>query len=327
MNLQIVDVKYRVESDRLSFPPIAAPTIRGNLGYVLRDICCELEDPDSECASCQGRGICPYEHFFAPKADCEAKGIKVENAPRPFIIEAEGLDGQSYREGDTFDFKLVLIGAFGRDVEFFAKVFEAMGDRGFGKDNSPCQLLEMSRRIGTRDYSAREDNDGKPEKSAVIVDVEKACDIVLTEDSNASREMMAVDFMTPFRFKYRSALQEELPFHVLVRTLLRRITLLETFYGDGEPEIDHRELIKEAERVEVISSHLKKNTSRRISGRQKRSISMNGLKGRIIYEGCVEKWLPLLGCGQFLHVGKSTTMGLGRYEVTWPLEVVQWKGD
>jgi CRISPR/Cas system endoribonuclease Cas6 (RAMP superfamily) len=40
-----------------------------------------------------------------------------------------------------------------------------------------------------------------------------------------------------------------------------------------------------------------------------------GLLGSITYEGRFEESLPLLRLGEYIHIGKNTTFGLGRYRL------------
>jgi hypothetical protein len=42
---------------------------------------------------------------------------------------------------------------------------------------------------------------------------------------------------------------------------------------------------------------------------------MGGLSGRITYEGKLGPFIPWLEAGVWTHVGKSTTFGLGGYEI------------
>lgn len=56
----------------------------------------------------------------------------------------------------------------------------------------------------------------------------------------------------------------------------------------------------------------------RRSSRQNQKIQLFGLSGDIqliASSEILERLLPLLWIGQYLHVGKSTTLGLGRYQL------------
>jgi CRISPR/Cas system endoribonuclease Cas6 (RAMP superfamily) len=44
-------------------------------------------------------------------------------------------------------------------------------------------------------------------------------------------------------------------------------------------------------------------------------MKFGGLIGSITYEGKFDKFLPLLKLGEFIHIGKNTTFGLGKYKI------------
>jgi len=54
----------------------------------------------------------------------------------------------------------------------------------------------------------------------------------------------------------------------------------------------------------------------RYSSRQKTRMQLGGVTGRFVLsgEGLAEHW-PVLWRGQWWHIGKTTSMGLGRYRI------------
>jgi len=122
-------------------------------------------------------------------------------------------------------------------------------------------------------------------------------------------------FITPVRIVFESRLSPKLEFHVLIRRLLSRISALYYFHHEKRFEIDFKELIKKAEKVKIKESCLNWHDWERYSNRQQQRMKMGGLLGDIIYEGELKDFLPLLVLGEHIHVGKGTSMGLGRYEI------------
>jgi CRISPR/Cas system endoribonuclease Cas6 (RAMP superfamily) len=47
----------------------------------------------------------------------------------------------------------------------------------------------------------------------------------------------------------------------------------------------------------------------------KGKMKFGGLIGSITYEGKFDKFLLLLKLGKFIHIGKNTTFGLGKYKI------------
>ena len=50
------------------------------------------------------------------------------------------------------------------------------------------------------------------------------------------------------------------------------------------------------------------------SGRIKK-LKMGGFLGEITFEGDLAEFLPFLKLGEYLHIGKGTVYGLGKYEI------------
>ena len=102
-------------------------------------------------------------------------------------------------------------------------------------------------------------------------------------------------------------------FHILTRSLLRRISTLSYFHCGKELECDYKTMIEEAKKITTKSSNLKWFDWDRFSTRQKRKMSLGGLIGSITFQGNITPFLQLLRLGEHLHVGKNTSFGLGRY--------------
>ncbi|MFH0946525.1 MAG: CRISPR system precrRNA processing endoribonuclease RAMP protein Cas6 [Planctomycetota bacterium] len=125
-------------------------------------------------------------------------------------------------------------------------------------------------------------------------------------------ERLELRFDTPLRLLRNGRLEEEVPFHVLVRALLRRASSLLEFHEGIDLDLDFKGLIEEAERVEQIRSDLTRTDRVRFSARQQRTMNLVGVRGSVAYSGQLDRFRPLLALGLALGVGKGTTFGLGR---------------
>ena len=122
---------------------------------------------------------------------------------------------------------------------------------------------------------------------------------------------LKLNFHTPLRLKFRNQLQAKLPFHILVRAMLRRISSLFFYYGNGEPPLDYKSLTHEANQIQIVDSNLKWFDWRRYSNRQDQAMLMGGITGSIVYEGKLSKYLPFIEVCSKVHLGKQSTFGLG----------------
>ncbi len=120
---------------------------------------------------------------------------------------------------------------------------------------------------------------------------------------------------TPLRLKFENKLQAFLPFHILVRAMLRRMSSLLNAFGEGEPAIDYKGLINIARNVEIAESNLAWFDWRRYSFRQDQAMLMGGITGSIIYRDVPFEFMPLFDFCEKVHIGKQTTFGLGQFEV------------
>ncbi|MBV5329963.1 MAG: hypothetical protein JZU65_20450, partial [Chlorobium sp.] len=66
----------------------------------------------------------------------------------------------------------------------------------------------------------------------------------LAEPPKQRVEALRVTLHTPLRLKQDNILQQDLPFHLLIRAALRRISALEAAYGEGEPPLDYAGLVR-----------------------------------------------------------------------------------
>jgi CRISPR/Cas system endoribonuclease Cas6 (RAMP superfamily) len=76
--------------------------------------------------------------------------------------------------------------------------------------------------------------------------------------------------------------------------------------------------------VRVVEDQTRFQRASRYSSRQGRRVPLEGVVGRIVYQGdALDELVPLLALGEALHVGKGTALGMGRYRtgLFGPLDV------
>ena len=121
--------------------------------------------------------------------------------------------------------------------------------------------------------------------------------------------------MTPTRLKFDGKLSPSLEFHILLRNLLRRISLLSYFHCGQELDLDFKGLIEKSREVAVTKSDLTWYDWERYSNRQDTKMMMGGFIGSVTFKGDFEEFMQLLLLGRYVHVGKGTSFGLGKYEI------------
>ena len=280
-------------------PTFKGSTLRGAFGHALKKVCCTMKR--RSCTDCLLAGTCVYSFIFeAGKA----------RRPHPYVLEPPEESRREYGRGDEFVFNIVLFGQANDYLPHVIYAVELMGESGLGSRGDPgpgrFSLAKVTLN-GHRIYEGREKILARDPAPALLD---------LTPPPSRTITTLAVRLQTPLRLKHQNHLQDQLPFHLLVRAALRRISFLEEAYGQGEPNLDYRGLVERAGRVSINHGDCQWVDLTRYSSRQQTAMRIGGLAGTIQYEGELTEFQPLLKYCEHTHLGKQTSFGLGRIEVT-----------
>jgi len=302
--------------DEALLPEYKGSTFRGVFGRALKSIVCALRL--QECGDCLLRCRCLYPAVFERPPDTPSSDIKTGSSdpPRPYVIEPPPESRARYLPGEPFAFTLVLFGPYNDSLPYFIYAIEQMGLIGIGRrvnGHGARYRLERVTSTGRPVYEA----EGRVlHRGPYARSVDAAC--LAAPAAGEKVEYVGLRLLTPLRLKYRNRLVPELPFHLVVRAALRRVSTLFSLYGEGEPDLDYRGLVHRAAAVEIASQNISWHDWRRYSNRQEREMLMGGIVGEVVYKGELDEFMPLLSLSETLHLGKATTFGLGRVELFQP---------
>jgi CRISPR-associated endoribonuclease Cas6 len=305
----------------LLLPPYKGSTLRGGFGHAFRRIACALKD--KECADCLLREQCVYAYVFETPIPSDAQMMrKYTVAPHPFVLEPPPEKQKVYEAGEDLSFGLTLIGRAAEFLPYFIYAFDELGRIGIGKGRGKYELREIFEEncLNHEGRSNQEADDGRSiyrwdSKVLAKPDGPVLWSNLLT-DSPPSPGLMRLCFMTPARIKYDGRLTKDLEFHVLFRNLLRRISLLSYFHCNHKlNDHDFKDMIGKAKEVKTVKKVLYWDDWQRYSSRQETRLNMGGFLGEITYEGNFEPFWPYVRLGEYMHVGKGSSFGLGRYGV------------
>jgi hypothetical protein len=302
--MQVGSLAVELEAkEDVRLPAYKGAVIRGAFGNAFRRVSCPF--PRRECPNCLLKEKCVYSQVFETPRPPESKIMrKYETIPRPFVIEPP-LHGTSlYTPGQTLAFGLVLIGPSIGYLPYFIYAFEEMASNGLGPGRGKLKVRGV-----LQDGKLLYDGSDNTVKSPV------ATEALTLKGSAKQVSALTIHFLSPVRIVYQGRIAQSLDFHVLFRSLVRRVGLLSYFYSEKPFEIDYRGLIAKAEKVKARRSHLEMFSWQRFSTRQERVIDLDGLIGEATYEGNLTGFMPYLKIGERVHVGKNTTFGLGKYEI------------
>lgn len=306
--------KFQIEiraTGRMILPAYKGSVFRGALGSAFRkNICPALS---KACPTCPVHEQCLYVAYFEPSAlRGQADAGKFNQPPRPYVLNPPLGGPTEFRPGGLLRLELVLMGQAMEALAYFISAFVSLGKTGVGRRLGPA------RRRGGYDvlnvHCFREDTplllyDGV-EHALVPLPTTPTVNEVHEFPTMAS---LTLDFRTPLRLKTDGKLVQRLTFPLLFERLVHRLSLLAKFYGSDRNFPDLSELVRAARHVRVSSDELHWHDWQRYSRRQKTTMKLGGLRGRITFAGELAPFVPYLRLGESVNVGNGTTFGLGKY--------------
>ena len=312
-SIQLSQLEFTLRAvSKVAFPRYMGGAIRGGMGYALRGVVCS--HPGRDCRQCDLAPDCAYSLLYESPVPAHAAMMRLyPAAPHPFVVR-EPLDSRgTYEAGEELGFGVVLVGRAIRHAPALVEAVRELGKGGLGRDRGRLELAAVSavNDRGEREMVYASDRGCLSAAPATI-------DLPLhpRERDDCGSRTLTLDLLTPVRIKYNGHLRDHLDFHVLFRSLLRRVSALTHFYCGSQVGADARELIASACQAGALESDLRWVDWPRYSTRQREPMRLGGVVGRVRYARVSAALWPYLRAGEYVHVGKATTFGLGRYRIS-----------
>lgn len=289
-------------TEPLHLPEYAGSMLRGAFGHALRGLALMPHENNEPCALHE---TCPYCQIFATHTLHARHHQGVSQVPQPYIIEPPALGERILPAGECFGFGLVLIERALDQLPLVILAFERGLKKGLGKSLTPCTLLSVQQQ--DRDLMVW----GSEERK--IRDV----DLTLPAPAGVGQEV-TLRFKTPLRLQCQGRLvgKRELNARTLLVGLARRYQMLADIHlGARAPQQDFKAIDDSARALTLDCSAMQWFDWGRFSNRQQKEMMLGGLVGDISLRGDLRPFEDLLHLGQWFHVGKETTFGLGHYEL------------
>jgi hypothetical protein len=301
--------RYRLEfeaQDEVRFPAFAGSAWRGLFGHALKQIVCVTREPT--CDRCLLQRSCVYPYIFEtpPPADSD-RLRRYPAAPHPYVIRLSWGHRRAYSPGERVTLDVHLIGKANDHLPYVLHAFHVAGAHGFGSERARLALLSVAQ------LSDRGDREVIYERGGALTARPPS---TLSVPPLPARWQVQIE--TPLRLTGNDRLvsPERFAFHELFRNVLRRLSSLCYFHTDQELEVDFRGLTAASREVSIADRALTWQDWNRYSGRQHTRMTLGGLMGRFEVEGeDLAPFWPYLWVGQWVHAGKGTVMGLGRYRI------------
>jgi hypothetical protein len=301
-DLSLELVRYRAWFETrapLHFIDYLGSAWRGAFGHALKNVACTQRGGD--CPTCPERSECPYPPLFETSAGAEPF--------RPYIFEPQALTGY-FLSGSLVGLDLVVCGWLNRWVPLLHAALQQLGERGLGvRDPVHLTLIELQQQVG----ATGEGWISLWQPGAGEVLPLPPSPFVIPPAPRCAR----LDLITPLRLKYRSALVQPDRFTAkdLLVALARRFEAAAPVLAELPLPPEPEQWLAEADQL-VECAELHWHDTHHYSSRQHEALKLGGLMGHLVLRGApLERIWLWLWLGQWLHLGSSTTIGLGRYVV------------
>lgn len=306
--------KYKlilVAKETLYLPEYKGATFRGGFGNTFKKVVCI--NKDKECKDCILKPKCIYSYIFetTPPVDTE-KLRKSKDIPKPFIIEPPISTKEKYLPEEIFALNLILIGKAIDYLPYFIFTFKELGNIGIGKGREKYELTSLK----TIKKDIEQEIYSHQDEMIKSIDLKITMEDILKEVQDYKKDELKIDFITPTRMKANNKYILIPKFYVFVRSLLSRISSLVYFHCNEELKVDFKQLLEDAKKIRIKERHTGWYDWERYSSRQDTRMQLGGILGNVTYAGNLKQFLPFIVLGKYVHVGKGTTFGLGKYEIS-----------
>ncbi len=301
-----VSLTYKFRED-VVFPPFLGSALRGGFGTIFkREVCIQK---DKECERCILRERCPYLYIFETPIPKDTEIMrKYTKAPHPFVIDFLPHTDTAISKGEVLSFDLILIGKAIEYLPYFIYTFIRLGQKGLGKNRAKASLISVK--------------DGEREifdpHTKTLGNISAPSSLEFTPYIQI-KEKYEVKLSFPIFLNIRKdgKIVRDLDFNIFIRSLFRRLGLLEYFHNDGSREYPFTPLLKYVDKIDVKDKNLKYKRTYRYSSRQKKRIPLEGLIGYIVFSNVPDIFLPYIEAASDLHVGRNTSFGFGKVVVEY----------
>ena len=303
--------RYRLEwrvTKALRLPDYAGSMLRGAFGHALRHLSCVTKQ--KACTGCPLRTTCPYPAIFEPIAPDTHTLQKFSQIPVPYIIEPPPWGARELPEGGVLVFHLVLIGSALHELPLIILAWRRALSRGLGPTDGTAELVRVVH------CAAKEEIEIHRPEIGTIAEHDQTFVINASSTDVSTDQQITLIFNTPLRLQRngRALLPERLDSRTLLMALIRRANLLAEFYCGQTLIEDFSSLLSICAEI-----HDQKNLTwldwTRFSSRQQQKMVLGGAVGEWTLKGPIAPFITFLNLGQWLHVGKEASFGLGQYRL------------
>lgn len=315
--------RYRFSAravDAVQLPPYAGSLLRGQFGAALRHLACMTRQPS--CTDCPLRSTCPYPGIFEAPAPAQHQLQRFSAIPNAYVVEPPAPLAQAtpaaqatqrcLQPGHMLNFHLVLIGHAVAQLPLIIVAWQRALARGLGTQRSRLELEQVDWQDASDQlqpiWHAQQPHIQPHAASLTVPAAPTAC------------QALQLHLHTPLRLQHQGHALP--PARLTPRTLISAVARRTALALEFHARQPHWGAQVPATIALAESLHDQRQLHwfdwTRYSSRQQQTMALGGVLGTWQLHGpadtLAQLW-PWLWLGQWLHVGKNATMGLGGYRL------------
>lgn len=330
-------------------PTFLGASLHGAMGHWLLNLKCKRSNPYSKL--CADNCICDYSRMMLNvlSNNKENKNSRFQNPPNPYIIDAFTTSPVYINSGGEFSFYFSLIGNANKYLHDYIMAIAMSGIEGLGNPKNRKKYILQTVQHIKADGSYNEIYNAQHNNLNTLVKYSQykaATKNEIARSATSSKQMLHLNkqielephvlnntythqsptnpyatlhFKSPLRIISQKKVVDNaraLSFDLLYRFLYNRAAMLAHLYANApEPSLLTASNFQVAD-VYHNYKYFKYHPMRHYSSKKQHYEPMGGLLGSISFGGNVAPYLPLLQFGQYIHIGKATPFGLGKYELS-----------
>jgi hypothetical protein len=281
---------------KVELPEMLGSTIRGAFGTAFKQACCVMHH--RICKKCLVSSSCSYFQVFE-SLSLENKYRGIQHPPHPYIILPPIKN--IYLPNEILYFQFTLLGdSF--PLPYLLYAFQLMGKNGLGKNRIPFELVSVEDAFTLKELLTES---GLNTQNLIVRDLGE-----FSSQNLSSSNKLFVSFVTPLRILKNNKILKDIDLLTLKENLIRRYRTLMQLYGYFHPD-DFSDL--NLLEMQVLESHYKR--WQRFSNRQKSKINIDAVYAKWILTPNSPKNHALIKAYKIIHLGKSSSFGLGRFRL------------
>lgn len=256
---------------------------------------------EPECGPCR-IDDCPYEQTFSQSLSSDPAALKRYQKPSlPFVFDVPVLPPAPHR-GKTVELGLTIAGSA---INYVNEYIAAMGVMLHGPgllDRVSASIFKVESAGYNGARSLITGAGGGVENGNVLTLSVQGLQgaMVLPSDT------VTLTIMTPMRIMGEGKLLREFSFSPFVRALFRRLSSLVYYYGGEEDGADYKWLAGQSLGIETVAADFRW---------AEWGSKWSGVIGTGTFSGDLSDYHLFLLAGEYLHLGKGASFGLGRFFV------------